>query len=435
MFIRLKRWEERNRKQQDIVREIFPKLNAIPGVRAIAINQPSLGQSFQQPLRVVIGGSTYEELAGWRDVLMARMRENPNLLNINANYDETKPQLNVTIDRARAADLGVAVDEIGRTLETILGSRNVTTYSDRGEEYNVILQARPVDRSTPRDLSNIYVRSQTTRQFVPLASLVTLRDVAGASDLNRVDRLRSITVQASLAPGYTLGEAVDFVENMAVPDLPPQARISYLGEAREFKESTLALYFTFAVALIVVFLVLAAQFESWIHPFIIMLAVPLAVTGALGGIWFTGNTLNVFSQIGMIMLVGIVAKNGILIVEFANQLRDEGREFMQAIWEGSVQRLRPILMTSIATAFGAVPLAIATGAGAESRQAIGVAIIGGVLFATILTLFVVPAIYCLVARRTKPSSYISDLINDMERREKLPKPAPARPRPQPSPAE
>jgi multidrug efflux pump len=418
LSIRLKPWHDRARKQQAIVQELFPQLNALPGVRAIAINPASLGQpSFQQAVRVVLGGNTYDELAGWRDILMQRMRENPGLQNVNADYEENKPQFMVEIDRARAADLGVAVDEIGRTLETLLGSRNVTTFSDRGEEYNVILQARAEDRVTPSDLSNIFVRSQNTRTLIPLSSLVRLKDQAGASEFFRSDRMRSITVQASLGAGYTLGEAIDFIEKTAATELPQHARLSWRGESREFKESSSAILFTFALALVIVFLVLAAQFESYVHPFVIMLAVPLAVTGALGTIWLRDLSINVYSQIGMIMLVGIVAKNGILIVEFSNQLRDLGKSAYDAVLEASVARLRPILMTSIATAFGAMPLALATGAGAESRQAIGNVIMGGTLFATFMTLFVVPIFYQLLARNTKPASHVADSIRDMEKEE------------------
>jgi len=325
----------------------------------------------------------------------------------------------------------------------MLGSRNVTTFSDRGEEYNVILQASPQDRATPSDLTNIFVRSQTTRALVPLSSLVRLRDTAGASEFYRTDRLRSITVSANLAAGYTLGDAIEFVERTAAIELPPQARISYRGEAREFKESSAAIYFTFAVALLTVFLVLAAQFESYVHPFVIMLAVPLAVTGALGTMFLQGLSLNVYSQIGMIMLVGIVAKNGILIVEFANQLRDEGKNVYDAILGSSVARLRPILMTSIATAIGALPLAIATGAGAESRQAIGNVIVGGVLFATVMTLFVVPVFYLLMAAKTKPAGFVAESITALEKKEAVEGPAPAHghahkphdPAPRPQPAE
>jgi multidrug efflux pump len=418
MFIRLAPWENRTRPQKDMVDEISRKVQAIPGARIFAVNPPGLGQrGFRQPVQLVIGGSSYEEVADWRDRMMDHMAQDGRFLNINSNYEETKPELSVELNRARAADLGVSVEEIGKTLETLLGSRNVTTFSERGQEYNVVLQASPVNRASPRDLSNIFVRSQTSQKLIPLSNLITLRDTAGPSDLNRVDRMRSVTVAASLSANYTLGEALQNIEQMAAEALPPEARISWQGEAAEFKESSTSLYFTFGLALLVVFLVLAAQFESFIHPFIIMLTVPLAVAGALGAIWIAGGTINVYSQIGMIMLVGLVAKNGILIVEFANQLRVAGKTIRDAVRDASVARFRPIVMTSITTAFGAVPLAWATGAGAESRAAIGVVVIGGVIFSAVLTLFIVPCVYLLLARFTKPSSYVSDMLTKLEDKE------------------
>jgi multidrug efflux pump len=417
-FIRLAPWEKRSINQAVFVDELSRKVQAMPGARIFAVNPPGLGQrGFRQPIQLVIGGSSYEEIGEWRDRMMERMGEDGRFINMNANYEETKPQLSVDLNRSRAADLGVSVEEMGKTLETLLGSRNVTTFSDRGQEYNVVLQAAAENRESPRDLSNIFVRSQTTQRLIPLTNLVTLKDVAAPSDLNRVDRMRSVTVATSLAAGYTLGEAILDIEAMATEVLPPEARISWQGEAQEFKESSSSLYFTFALALLIVFLVLAAQFESFIHPFIIMLTVPLAISGALGAIWATGGTLNVYSQIGMIMLVGLVAKNGILIVEFSNQLRVAGENIRDSVTDASVARFRPIIMTSIATIFGAVPLAIATGAGAESRVAIGVVIIGGMIFSTLLTLFIVPCVYLLLARFTKPSSYVSDMLTRLEDKE------------------
>jgi multidrug efflux pump len=279
----------------------------------------------------------------------------------------------------------------------------------------VILQARVQDRATPQDLASIFVRSATTQQLIPLSTLVTLTEAAGPAELNRVDRLRSITLTASLAPGFTMGEALTLMEKYAAEELPPEARISYRGQSQQFKESAASLYLTFALALLIVFLVLAAQFESWIHPLIIMLSVPLAVTGGLGALYFTGISLNVYSQIGMILLIGLMAKNGILIVEFANQLREEGQSIRDAVVNASVQRLRPILMTSIATAFGAVPLAGAYGAGAESREAIGWVIIGGVSFATLMTSFIVPSLYLLLAGFTKPIGAIAMNLAQQER--------------------
>jgi multidrug efflux pump len=320
----------------------------------------------------------------------------------------------VRIDRDRAADLGVSVETIGRTLETLLGSRFVTTFEREGKKYNVMVQARPEDRARPQDLKNIYVRTAAGDRLVPLSNLVTLEESASARELNRVDRLRAVTMSASLAPGYTLGEALDYMERIAAEELPPEARISYGGQSREYKESSAALYVTFGLALLVVFLVLAAQFESFIHPAIIMVSVPLAVTGALGSMLLYGVTMNVYSQIGIIMLVGLIAKNAILIVEFANQLRDAGKGIFDAVLDAAAIRLRPILMTTISTIFGALPLAIGSGAGAESRRALGIVVIGGMAFATVLSLFVVPVLYLLLARFSRPAGFIARRLSELE---------------------
>jgi multidrug efflux pump len=413
--LRLKPWDERDRKQQDIAREVFPKVLSVPGARAFAVNPPSLGiRGFNAPVQFVIAGSDYATLRDWRARMFEKMRQDPRFLNPDSNHRENKPELRVGIDRTKAADVGVSVEAIAKTLQTMFGALDVNTYMDRGEEYKVILQARPEDRAKPGDLTNIFMRSTTTGQLIPLSNLVYFSEAAGPQDLTRVDRLRSITLQASLAPGFTLAEALETMERFAKEVLPPEVRVSYNGESREFKESSNSLYVTFALALVVVFLVLAAQFESWIHPLIIMLAVPMAVTGGLLALFVTGLSLNVFSQIGMILLIGLMAKNGILIVEFANQLRDGGKSIRDAVLDASVIRLRPILMTSIATIFGAVPLAIATGAGAESRRAVGVVIIGGVAVATALTSYVIPALYLLLARFTKPINTIAKKLASME---------------------
>ncbi|MGE0743928.1 MAG: efflux RND transporter permease subunit [Rhodospirillales bacterium] len=416
LFVKLTDWSERERKQQDIVKDVAPKINAIPGVRAFPVNPPSLGQrGFRPPIQLVLGGSDYETLVQWRDRMMARMREEPRFLNVTSNYQENKPEIRVAIDRLRAADLGVSLDQIGRTLEVMFGSREVGTYVDKGEEYKVIAQATFENRRSTRDLTNVFVRSATSGQLIPLSNLVSIGEAAGPQELNRTDRLRSITVQASLAPGYPLGQAITELEAMTRDVLPAEAVVSWQGESRDFKESSDSLYFTFGLALLVVFLVLAAQFESYIHPLIIMLSVPIAVTGSLAALLLVGYSLNIYSQIGMILLIGLMAKNGILIVEFANQLRDDGKSIYDAVLEASVIRLRPILMTSIATVVGALPLAIAAGAGAESRSAIGVVIIGGVLVATVFTLFLIPALYLLLARFTRPINHVAQRLSQMER--------------------
>ena len=414
-ILRLKPWDERTVKQQQVAKEIFPKLLTIPGVRAFAVNPSSLGRRrFGAPIQMVLGGQDYDQLLQWRDQVMARARANPRLLGVQSDFHENRPQLLVDINRNRAADLGVLIDDIGHTLETMLGARFVTTVDIGGKLYNVVLQARAQDRSRPDDLSNIYVRSQTNEELIPLSNLVSFRDTAGARELKRVDRMRAITITASLTPGYTMGEAIEELNQIGIDELPPTARVSWDGASREFKESSTSLFVTFGLALLIVFLVLAAQFESFIHPLIIMLTVPLAITGALGSILLLGLSLNIYSQIGMIMLIGLTAKNGILIVEFANRMRDEGRELHEAIREASITRLRPILMTSIATAFSAIPLATGSGAGAEARRALGAVIIGGVSFATLLSLFAIPVLYLLLARHTRPAGYIARRLTALE---------------------
>ena len=413
--MRLRDWAEREVSQRDIVAEIAPKLAAVPGVRAFAITPPGLGQRFSSAaVEMVLGGPSYEVLAEWRDRILTKAREAPNLTSVRSDYEETRPEIKVEIDRDRAGDLGVSVEDIGRTLETLLGSRFVTTLIRGGKEYNVVLQARADSRTSRRDLANIYVRSESSGALIPLANLVRFTEAAGARALQRVDRLRAITISAGLAPGTTLGDALAYLDGLAETELPAAARVSYAGEAREYRRSNVAIFLTFGLALVVVFLALAAQFESFVHPFIIMFTVPLAITGALGAMALTGLTLNVYSQIAIIMLVGLQAKNAILIVEFANQLRDRGREVRDAVLEAAVTRLRPILMTTIATACGALPLALASGAGAEARSTLGIVVIGGIGFATLLSLFAVPVLYDLLARFARPTGHIARRLTALE---------------------
>ena len=410
-LVLLEHWDRRERSAEEIADWVRGRIEDLPGVRVRVSTPAGLGvRGGDTPLRIVLGGGDYAEIAEWRDRILLRAETNPGIVDMDSNYEERRPQIRISIDRNRAADLGVSLVNIGRTLETMLGSRRVTSYVDRGLEYNVILQSREEDRATPTDLRNIYVRSASSNQMIPLSNLVTLEEAAGASELRRFDRLRAITVSAGLAPGYSLGEALEWVEQVIAEELPAHARISYDGETREFVESGGAIYWTFVLALVVVFLVLAAQFESFRHPLVIMTTVPLAVTGALAGLVIQGFSINVYSQIGIILLIGLSAKNGVLIAEFANQLRDRGVEFTQAIVEAARIRLRPVLMTSMCTTFGAVPLLLAVGAGAESRQPIGVVVVYGVVFSTLLTLFVVPTFYSLLARNTKPPQYVARLV-------------------------
>jgi len=297
----------------------------------------------------------------------------------------------------------VTVTEIGRTLETLLGGRTVTRYVDDGEEYDVILEGERENQRSPRAIDNIYVRSATSGELIPLGSLVSLTDFAGPATLNRFNRIRAITIEAELAEGYPLGEALTYLEGAVDEVLPPEAQTDVKGQSRDFREAGGATLFMLVLGALVVFLVLAAQFESLIHPFVIMLTVPLAILGALLGLHFTGLSLNIYSQVGLVMLVGLAAKNGILIVEFANQLRDQGRAFTEALEEAAVTRLRPILMTAVTTMAGSIPLIASSGAGAETRLVIGTVIFTGVALATVLTLFVVPVAYDLLARRTGSS--------------------------------
>lgn len=413
-IVSLENWDQRERSTQEIVGGLFPSLMGMPGVRAFPIQPAALGQrGFSTPVQFVLGGDTYEALAEWRDAFLAKASENPRLLNLDADYKEVKPQLLIQVDRNRAADLGVSVSEVGRTLETMLGSRRVTTYLDRGEEYDVILQAEDADRRTPGDIENLYVRAAKSGELVPLSSLVTVSEGADAATLNRFNRLRSITISANLAPGYTLGEALTFLRGIAEETLPTEARIDYKGQSRELQESSSSVLVTFSLALLVVFLVLAAQFESFIHPLVIMLTVPLAVVGALLGLELSGGSLNIYSQIGIVMMVGLAAKNGILIVEFANQLRDAGASVEEAIKEAARLRLRPIVMTSISTVIGVLPLILGGGAGAESRMAIGMVVFAGVLFSTVLTLGVVPTFYRLLAPHTRSPEAVTQTLEAM----------------------
>jgi multidrug efflux pump len=415
-FVVLAPWGERERSAEQIAQTVRAQLSRIPGVRAFVGTPGGWVRSSGSPVQVVLGGTDYGELVKWRDILMQRMQENPGLSNVQSNYEERKPQVSVSVDRDRAADLGVSLQTVGRTLETVLGSRIVTTFIERDREYNVILQGRAEDRATPSDLDNLYVRSDRTGALIPLSNLVELTELAGATRLNRFDRLRAITVSAALEPGYPLGKALEFVEQTVQQELPPATRLDFDGESREFKRSGGQLYFMFLLALVVVFLVLAAQFESFLHPFVIMTTVPLAVIGALVGLWLYGMSVNVFSQIAAIMLVGLAAKNGILIVEFANQLRDRGIEYREAVIEAAAIRLRPVLMTSFCTAFGALPLMLASGAGAEARQAIGVVVFYGVVISVFLTLVVVPAVYTLVARNTSSPQAVTQRLEKLRAR-------------------
>jgi multidrug efflux pump len=379
----------------------------IPGVKTAVIMRQGLNRGLNKTLELVVGGPTFEELAAWRDIILEKAKANPNLIGLDCDYRDTKPQISVSIDRDRAADLGVSSAVIGRTLETLLGSRRVTTFLYEGEEYDVLVEGSYADKRSPFDLNNVQVRSERTGQLVPLANLVTIREFADSGTLNRYNRMRSITFDCDLVEGYSLGQAIEYLEDLIRTELPASAVIGYKGNALKLKDSSNSSNLVFGLALLVAFLVLAAQFESFIHPLTIMLSVPVAVAGALLGLQVMGLNQSIYSQIGLIMLIGLAAKNGILIVEFINQLRDEGMPFAEAVLEASAQRLRPIIMTALATVMGALPLMLSHGAGAETRMVVGVVIVFGVSLATLVTLFLVPAVYALIARRTGSPEAVS----------------------------
>ncbi|BDX08181.1 efflux RND transporter permease subunit [Planctobacterium marinum] len=408
-------WEQRQRSTFELMREISGKLADIPDVRAFAVMRSSLGgRGLGRPVQFVLQGDTYEDLVRYRNIVMEKAAENENLLRLDSDYKETLPQLLVNIDRERAADLGVSIGDIGRTLETMLGQRRASTFLDRGEEYDVILEGKDEDYRSPDSIENIYVRSSTSGSLIPLDNLVNVSEQATSAQLNRYNRMRSITISANLAEGYTLGEALDYLRTVVKQELPEGVSIDYRGESQLYQDSGNSVLFIFILALVITYLVLAAQFESFVHPWVILLTVPLALVGGLAGLWLAGLSINIYSQIGLVMLIGLAAKNGILIVEFANQLRDAGHEFEAALKRASTQRLRPIVMTGFTTLFSAIPLVIATGPGSESRMVIGMVIFAGVAVSAFMTLFIVPTAYYYLAKNTGSPQMLAHQIDEME---------------------
>ena len=412
VVMRLANWDDRTDSQADIVNAMQPAARGLPGARAGVASPAGLGlRGNSTPLRIVVGGPDFEQVKIWAAALLEHAEANERLVNPQIDYEENQPQLDLQLDRAGANDLGVSAEAVAQTLQTMFASREVTEYIDRGREYPVIAQAQREDRRTPTDISNVFVRAGDGDTLIPLSALVSASESAAAPELRRYDRLPSITVEAGLEPGYALGDAIAYMESGATRILPDGARLGYSGQSAVFKDTSGSTMTIFLLALLIVFLVLAAQFESFVHPLVIMLSVPLAVAGAVYALYFAGLSLNVYSQIGIVLLIGLMAKNGILIVEFANQLRDEGMEVREAVIEASVLRFRPILMTVISTVLGAVPLVLASGAGAESRIAIGSVIVGGLGLALVLTLFLTPVLYNLLAGFTKPRSTVERALD------------------------
>jgi multidrug efflux pump len=391
IFTRLTDWSDRDRTVQDVLAEVQPQFFGVPGLMAFGNNPPAFG-GFGQPVQFVVQNSNFDSLRHGLDTLVARARMIPGLVNVDTDLRINKPELAVRFDRDRSEDLGVPIRDVASTFQTLLGGRQVSTFTQNNKLYDVMVQLRPEDRATPSDMSNLYVRGNAG-QLVQMSALTSVAEEVGPQALLHHDRVRSFTLSANLAEGFTLGEALDSLSALAAEVLPGGSTTALTGESRELEESGSALYFAFGLALLVVFMVLASQFESLIHPFTVLLAVPLAVAGALFTLSLANSTINLYSQIGMVLLIGLVTKNSILLVEYSNQLKDKGMTTIEAVLEAGRIRLRPILMTSVATAMGALPIMLGFGAGSMSRRPLGYAIVGGLLFSTALTLFLIPVVY------------------------------------------
>ena len=401
IIVLLEPWAKRDRHGVEIMRESFGKIARVPGVLAFPIMPQGIRTGgIESPVQFVVLGNTYEQLIEWKEIIKKEARKNPGLTSIQDDFDLNKPQLNVKIDQKKAADLGVSTEDIGKTIETIFGSKRVTNFTRDGKEYSIILQGDIKDRQEPDSISKVFVRSKNNGKLVSVSNLVAYDEEGQSPFLARYNRQKAVTISARLVGDYSLDEALKFLVGV-VEQNTPQAKIAYKGESEEYKKTNTELYVIFALALITAYLAMSAQFESWRHPLTIMLTVPMAILGGLIGLLVVGSSLNVYSQIALIILIGLSAKNGILIVEFANQLRKEGKNLEVAVFEAAAIRLRPILMTSISTIIGVLPLILGTGPGAASRLTVGITIFGGMLFSTFFTLYVIPTVYTIVGRGTK----------------------------------
>ncbi len=401
IIVLLEPWSKRDRHGVKIMRESFGKIGRVPGVLAFPVMPQGIRTGgIQSPVQFVILGNTYEQLIEWKNIIKKEARKNPGLTSIQDDFDLNKPQLNVQIDQKKAADLGVSTEDIGRTIETIFGSKSVTRFTQDGKEYSIILQGDIKDRQEPDSISKVFVRSKNNEKLVSISNLVSYNEEGQSPFLARYNRQKAVTISSRLVGDYSLDEALKFLVNV-VNENTPQAKIAYKGESEEYKKTNNELYIIFVLALVTAYLAMCAQFESWRHPFTIMLTVPMAILGGLLGLLVVGSSLNVYSQIALVILIGLSAKNGILIVEFANQLRKEGKKFEVAIIDAATIRLRPILMTSLSTVFGVLPLIIGTGPGAASRLTVGITIFGGMLFSTFFTLYVIPTIYSIIGKNTQ----------------------------------
>jgi len=390
--------DEREASQDEVIRRIQPELERIPGLRTFALSPNPLQGFTSDPVQVVVQGPDLRELARIADEIEAELQEDGRFLSVRHDLVLNKPQLDVRIDRQRASDLGISAQQIGQALQILLGGLDITSFKQGGETYDVIAQLEQHERSTPRNILELFVRGHSG--LIPLAAAVDARETIAPQSIRHFDRFRAVTITAGVQEGFSVGEGLARIEEIARSHLPEEGgyAIRFSGEAEKFFESSNALVFAYLLSILVVYLVLCAQFESFLYPVIIMVAVLLSFTGALVSLALAGMTLNLFSKIGIVMLVGLVTKNSILIVEFANQLRDRGAGVGEAALEAAATRFRPILMTSLATIAGITPIALGFGAGGEARQPLGVAVVGGMALTTLLTFFVVPATYATVER-------------------------------------
>jgi multidrug efflux pump len=416
-FMNMKPWDERQRSAAEIADDLRPKVGQNPGIRAFPLLPPPLGQSRNsKPVELVLRTvQPYEKLAEWVETILEKAEENPGLTNLDTDLRLNTPQLKVEVARDKVETMNIDLAVAGRALETLLGGREVTRFKKEGKQYDVIVQVAGIERTNPDDLRRIYVRSGNGA-MVQLANLVNVSETVTPKELNHFDQLRAVKITASLAAGYSLEEGLAFLEKTARSVVPPETQIDYSGPSREYKKASADIYLTFVLALAFIYLVLSAQFESFRDPFIIMLTVPLSITGGLAALYWSGGTLNIYSQVGLVTLIGLVTKHGILIVEFANQIRERGKSAREAVLESAVLRLRPILMTTGAMVLGAVPLATAVGAGAESRRSIGWVIVGGLLVGTFFTLFVIPVVYTYLARSKRELLQVEQVLRPTELR-------------------
>ena len=411
IIVLLEPWAKRDRHGVKIMRESFGKISQVPGVLAFPIMPQGIRTGgVESPVQFVILGNTYNQLIEWKNIIKKEARKNSGLTSVQDDFDLNKPQLNVQIDQKKAADLGVATEDIGKTIETIFGSKRVTNFTKDGKEYSIILQGDIKDRQEPDSISKVFVRSNNNGKLVSVSNLIKYNEEGQSPFLARYNRQKAVTISARLVGDYSLDEALNFLVKV-VEDNTPDAKIAYKGESEEYKKTNTELYIIFILALVTAYLAMCAQFESWKHPLTIMLTVPLAILGGLLGILVVGSSLNIYSQIALIILIGLSAKNGILIVEFANQLRKEGKSLEISIIEAAAIRFRPILMTSLSTIIGVLPLILGSGPGAASRLTVGITIFGGMLFSTFFTLYVIPTIYSIIGKNTQRIDAIEIELN------------------------